>query len=116
MTYIHNQIPVIQKTYDFYKAFYQSAKTFPKSDKYGLGEKIKNLILDTLELLVAAETAKKDWKQPVLEKASHKLSLLKLLLRLCHEIKVLDLRRYTDLSERLLEIGRMIGGWIKAVR
>ena len=116
MIYSHNQIPLVQKTYDLYKVAYQYSKAFPKSDKYSLGEKIKNLILEVLELLIEAEATKKDWKEPILNKASRKLGLLKILIRLTNEIKILDNKKYLDLGERLQEIGRMIGGWIKAVK
>src|SRR3990167_5977625 len=116
MTYIHNQIPVIQKSYDLYKLTYEYTKKFPKSDKYSLGEKIKNLILDVLELLIEAETAKKDWKQPILEKASRKLGLLKILLRLANDIKILEDKKYLTAQEIILDIGRQIGGWVKAGR
>lgn len=116
MTYVHNQIPVIQKSYDFYKLVYEYTKKFPKSDKYSLGEKIKNLILEVLELLIEAETAKRDWKGPVLEKASRKLGLLKILLRLANDVKVLDDKKYLTAQEQIQEIGRQVGGWTKAVR
>lgn len=99
-----------------YKLTYQYSKAFPKSDKYSLGEKIKNLILEVLELLIEAEATKKDWKEPILNKASRKLNLLKILIRLTNEIKILDNKKYLDSEERLQEIGRMIGGWIKAVK
>lgn len=105
MPYLHNQISVIQKTYDLYKLNYEYTKKFPKSDKFALGEKIKNLILEILELLIEAETAKRDWKQPVLEKTDRKLDLLKMLVRLSNDIKVLDDRKYLLLSEYVLEIG-----------
>ena len=114
MTY--NEIPLIQRTYDLYKIFNESSKGFPKSDKYCLGEKIKAMILDILDLLMEAETAKKDWKQPILEKVARKLRLLKLLIRLTNEIKILDDKKYLNLTERELEIGRMLGGWIKSLR
>src|SRR3989338_1977344 len=115
MTYIHNQISVIQKVYDLYKLTYEYAKKFPKSDKYSLGEKIKVLILEVLELLIEAETAKRDWKQPALEKASRKLGLLKILLRLANDIKILEDKKYLNATQHSLEIGRQIGGWIKTV-
>lgn len=116
MTYVHNNIPIIQKSYDLYKLFYEYTKKFPKSDKYALGEKIKNLILELLEQLIEAETAKKDWKEPILEKASRKLGLLKILARLANDIKVLEDKKYLTAQDHIMEIGRQIGGWIKAVR
>ena len=113
MAYVHNQISVITKTYDLYKLQYQYSKAFPKSDKYSLGEKIKSIILEILELLMEAETAKKDWKKSFLEKASVKLGLLKILIRLSNDIKILDNKKYLELEEKIIEIGKMIGGWMK---
>jgi len=116
MSYIHNEIPIIQKTYDLYKTNYEYTKAFPKSDKYALGEKTKTVILDILELLIEAETAKREWKEPILEKVSNKLGVLKLLFRLANEIKILDSKKYLKLTEQALEVGRMLGGWLKSVR
>lgn len=116
MDLLHNEIPLIQKTYDLYKTLHAYTKTFPKGDKYSLGERIKSTTLDMLELLLEAESAKKDWKEPILEKVNRKLGVLKLLVRLASETKILDSKKYLDLIEREQEIGRMIGGWIKSVR
>ena len=80
-----------------------------------MGEKIKNIILEILELLMEAETAKRDWKKSFLEKASIKLGLLKILTRLSNDIKILEDKKYLELEEKIMEIGKMIGGWIKAV-
>jgi len=103
------------KSYEIYKNLHQFTKTFPKSDKYSLGEKLKNLNLELLELLIEAEVAKRDWKAPILEKAGRKNDLLKLLLRLTNEIKILDDKKYLSLMEKLQEIGRMLGGWLKTL-
>lgn len=116
MVYIHKQISLIQKSYDLYKIIHQNTKNFPKSDKYCLGEKIKNINLEILELLIEAEVAKRDWKTPILEKTSHKVKLLEILIRLAYEIRILDDKKYLDLQDKLQEIGRMIGGWIKTVK
>ncbi len=63
-----------------------------------------------------AESAKRDWKEQALEKVNRKLGVAKLLIRLCNDIKIIDDKKYFALTEKLLEIGRMIGGWMKAVR
>lgn len=116
MSYIHNEIPIIQKTYDLYKTNYEYTKTFPKSDKYALGEKSKAIILELLELLVEAENAKREWKEPILAKASNKLAVLKLMFRLANETKILDSKKYLSLTDKSLEVGRMLGGWLKSVK
>ncbi len=43
--------------------------------------------------------------------AIRKLDALKFLLRVSWEIKALDNQKYAILSERLFEIGKMLGGW-----
>ena len=55
-------------------------------------------------------------KLPVLEKSSLRLNFLRVFLRLCKEIKVLDNRKYILLEEEVDEIGRMLGGWIKSTK
>lgn len=67
-------------------------------------------------MLIEAEAAKREWKEPILEKVNNKLGVLKLLFRLANEIKILDSKKYLKLTEQALEVGRMLGGWLKSVR
>ncbi|OGY42992.1 MAG: hypothetical protein A2Y67_03320 [Candidatus Buchananbacteria bacterium RBG_13_39_9] len=112
----HNEISLIQKSYDLYKTIYQLVKNFPKSDKYNLGHELKILNLQIIELLIEAESAKKDWKSPPVEKASAKLGLLKIFIRLSSDLKIIDPKKYLGVQEQLQEIGRMIGGWLKSLK
>ena len=48
--------------------------------------------------------------------ANGKLDLLKLLVRLAYEIRVIDEKAYLILEERLQEVGRMLGGWIRSIK
>ena len=51
-----------------------------------------------------------------LKDASVKLDLLKFFLQIAWEIRSLDNKKYIQLSERLDEIGKMLGGWIKVLK
>ncbi|MEK7134943.1 MAG: four helix bundle protein [Patescibacteria group bacterium] len=42
-----------------------------------------------------------------------KLDLLKFFLQISWEVKVLDNKKFILLSEKLNEIGKMIGGWLR---
>ena len=59
-----------------------------------------------------ASTLTKEEKIPYLKKSSTKLDLLKFLMQVAWELEVVDNKKYIELSERLHEIGRMLGGWI----
>lgn len=107
-------IPVFQKTYDLYKSFYSLILDFPKKDRYTIGQRVENTILDILEKIIAASQLSKSEKVPALQEASIKLDILKVLIRCCKDLKILDNKKYLIFESQVIEIGRMLGGWIKA--
>jgi four helix bundle protein len=107
-------IPVFHKTYELYKFFYQLVAHFPKKDRYSIGQKIENGMLGLIEDIVTASQLSKSEKVPTLQGASIKLDVLKVLIRCCKDLKIIDNKNYLLLESKLQEIGRMLGGWIKA--
>lgn len=94
--------------------FYEQSVHFPKRDRYTLGQKIENNILELLEFIILASQSERGEKLKILKKASVKLDVIKVLVRLCRDLKVIDTKKYLSLSSFLQEIGKMLGGWIKA--
>ncbi len=111
--FTYNDPPILQKAYDIYRDVYLTIEKMPKKDKYTLGERIQKTILDVIEFLVAASFARDD-KFLYLNKAAVKLDTLKLFIRLAEEIHALPTKRALDFQEKLQEIGKMLGGWIRA--
>lgn len=109
-------IPIFVKLYDFYKNLSQFLVLFPKIKRYTLGQKIDQISLDIIELVITAGYLPREQKLPTLQKVSTKLNLLKILLRLSNENKYLDNNKYQQLASALIEIGRMLGGWIKTAK
>ncbi|MEK9186186.1 MAG: four helix bundle protein, partial [Patescibacteria group bacterium] len=68
-----------------------------------------------MESFLTASKLNKIQKLPFLHKASGQLGLLKFFLQLAWELKSLDTKKYVLLSQRLDEIGKMLGGWIKEI-
>lgn len=109
-------IPIFKKVYDLYKVFHSYRKTVPKQDRHTLWLRADIIILDLLEILITAINLPKNHKLPFLEKASSKLTIIRILFRLSYETKVIDNRKYLTLQEYINETGKMLGGWIKASR
>ena len=109
-------IPIFKKTYELYKEFYGLRNSVPRPDRYTIWQRCENLILDILENILWASQLSRAEKLPVLEKSSLRLNFLRVFLRLCKEIKVLDSRKYILFEEDVDEIGRMLGGWIKSTK
>ena len=74
------------------------------------------MILEILENIMTGSQMTKGEKLPILEKASIKLNFLRVFIRLMHETKSIDMKKYVLLQEAVDEIGRMLGGWIRSVK
>lgn len=111
---LSSYIPIFQKAYELYKIFYGYIVHFPKKDRFTLGRKIENAMLDIMEFIVVAIQLSKSEKLSVLQKTSIKLDFLKILIRLAKDLKILDYKKYLTLESHIQEIGKMLGGWIKS--
>lgn len=85
----------------------------PKRDRYALGLKIEQQTLDFFELIILTSAKTGPSKILILQKADLKLRMIQLFVRLARDIEVLKIKRYIELEEKLLELGKMIGGWLK---
>ena len=85
--------------------------TIPKTSRYTLVEIIDKYFIQTIESILVASFLEKQEKQPFIRKAIISLDTLKFLLYILWEIKALDTKKYTILSEPLLGAGRQLGGW-----
>jgi hypothetical protein len=101
--------------YEAYAVWHELLLKFPKSERYTLGETCANRMLETIELILAA-AAISDHRDKLisLHRASAKIDALKLLVRLAKDCKCISNAQYLDLTSRLLETGKMLGGWIKS--
>ena len=106
-----NNLPIIQHLIVNYKLWHGFLPHIPKDARYTLGIKIDNIFIEIIEFVFTASYVRKEYKLPYLQKTISKLDLLKFLLQILWEIKALDNKKYIVISEKLNEIGRMLGGW-----
>lgn len=64
-----------------------------------------------METIAFAAFLPRDEKAPYVRVAVRKTDILKVLLMVLRETKSLDTKKYGILSERIEEVGRMLGGW-----
>ena len=106
---------IVHKTYKFYLLLYSCTKTFPKKDRFTLGQKCEGLVLEILETLFIANSQKEEEKIPFLKEVDMKLKITQTVIRIAHDVKALEDNKYFMLSASLEELGRMLGGWIKSL-
>ncbi|MBU3895869.1 four helix bundle protein [Patescibacteria group bacterium] len=112
----HFSLSIIQKLTQVYKLWHGYLPDFPKDSRYTLGAKVDSLFLGVIEEIIKASSSDKTEKLIFLKTASVKLDLLKFFLQITWEIESLDNKKYIRLSEKLGEIGKMLGGWIKSLK
>ena len=76
-----------------------------------MGQRIDSLFIETIEGTATASFLGAEEKLPYIRLAIRKMDTFKLLLMVLWETKSLDNKKYIALSEKLDEIGRMLGGW-----
>ncbi|MBU6500401.1 four helix bundle protein [Patescibacteria group bacterium] len=106
-------LPIIQHLVAAYKTWHEFLPHVPKDARYSLGTKVDASFIETIEAVFTASYLSRESKLPYLEKAAAKLDMVKFFLQIIWEVKALDNKKYITLSEKLDEIGRMLGGWLR---
>lgn len=107
-------LPIIDKTYGIYKPLTVLNSTLVKAHRYGLGVSSEQSVLSLLELLFTAQNAPKTHKALYLLKAQSQVDTLRLKLRLYLDLQLANETKIFQLQADLQEVGRMLGGWLKA--
>lgn len=98
----------LKETYGIWQSYLND---FPKANRFTLGSKIDAVFLDTIEFCFLASYANATNKVLLIDRSISRVDLLKLLIQLAWDIRALDPNKYMNLSEKLSNIGSMLGGW-----
>lgn len=82
--------------------------------RYSLGLSLENSFMDCIEYLIMAKNAPKPVRASYLIKAGSKLEASILKLRLFLEFKLVNETKIFQTQAMMEEMGRMLGGWLKA--
>jgi len=104
-------LPVVSALKDAYILWQSYFVHLPKTAKYTLGEKIDRFLLESFEAACSAVFLSGQEKITFVRLAIRKLDMVKIFLQIAWEIKTIDTNKYSTLSLKLDEAGRMLGGW-----
>lgn len=108
-----NQPLSFQKSYDFYKELYITLRGIAKRDRFTWGERCDTLALDLVGLVAKATYASKTKQRELLLRAGETVDMLKIYLRLGHDLHIINQQKLITRQTELHIIGNLIGGWIK---
>jgi hypothetical protein len=108
------EVDAITRIYDYLLWVIPKLEKFPRSQKFLLADRIENLLLDSLQLLIDAAYSKQKYTQ--LKAANLKLEQLRYLIRLAKDLKLINLTSYEFSARAINDIGKSVGGWLKYSR
>ncbi len=109
-------IPIIHKTYELYRELHELQNTIPKMERFTLWVRCEDTTLKILEGLIRVGYLPQETRASKLVTVSAEIDMLRVFLRLCVDVKAITQKKSLPLQEKLDEIGRMLGGWIKSTK
>lgn len=88
-------------------------RQFPKMERHVLGAEIRGTMWGVLRLIVVCN--KRYHKKTTLQELDAEIDLLRSQVRMAKNIGYLDFKKYEHWARLNDEIGRMVGGWAKAI-
>lgn len=103
-------LKIFQKTYDFLFWIKPTVQRFAKVHKYSLGLQLENEALELLKSVIRANLSRDDKKRLIQECLVH-YEVVRILIRLSKDFKLLSVRQYEFAARELEIIGRLLSGW-----
>lgn len=108
-----SQSPIFARCDDLVLWVLRATVRYPRHYRAALGNATQDAVLRLQRSLVAA--ARRREKRGALQEADEALHELRLLLRQGHTLNLLTIRQYEHVVRIVDEVGRLLGGWRKAV-
>ena len=94
---------------------FQKINSFPKKQRFVLGQRIENTGLEILKLIIHANNEKNTAKKlQYFKEINTQLEILRSLLQISYELKFMNAKSLEFIITQIDEVGRMLGGWIKS--
>ena len=105
---------ILGKIEDMMLYAYPVLNAYPKYERFVLAADIKRCMDQAMERTIEAN--KKYYKKPTLQELDVEIDKLRKYVRLSYRLKYIDFKKYKQWSEKVNEIGRMLGGWMASVK
>lgn len=112
------QVPlVLTKSKEIYQFWHKNLANLNRLDRYTVGARIDDNFLAFLELIFRASFAHDKFEKiSLISQAAGKGDLLKFFLQIGWEHKIISHKNFGELTIRMDEAGRMLGGWKRSLQ
>ena len=114
MTQKNTQMPIFSRTYDLLVWLLKATSHFPKMHRHDFTKRLLDAAFDLRERLEEANLRRAVARRDRLWLADEALAKVRLYIRLAAKMEWLSKGQYAHVVPMLSEIGKLLGGWIKA--
>jgi hypothetical protein len=107
------ELVLLTRLFDLLNWLLPKAERFPRVYRQTVTLRLMNAALDCQEAVFVAQSGRGARRQSALQDADAALNRLRLYLRLAHGWRWLNDSQYAHVSAQVVEIGKLLGGWIK---
>ncbi len=112
----NTDIPLFHSIKKLYTTIYRIGNTLPKRDKLGIHHHIEIHTLELFDNIIAGSLVGSHKKIPYLEQGRLITEKIKHLVRMEYEMQIIKEKNYIQTAEQLVEISKMINGWISYIQ
>ncbi len=109
----YQHLPIYRLTYELLQRVMIVTKEFPREYKFTLGQKLKDEVIELVVQIYRTNSAED--KLPHLGVLQERLQVIELLIRLCHDMRLIPLKQYSAVAEMTGSLGKQANGWKKSL-
>lgn len=109
---LYYSLPVYRDTYSLILLLFKLTREFSREYKYTLGQDLKRDVMLLVRHIYRANQAAD--KSEHLSRFTDDFEIVKLQVRLCHDLRLISPDRYSEVILLMDSIGRQISGWNKS--
>lgn len=110
------EMPIFVRTFDFLQWILQVSNHLPRAYRHSFTQRLLEAAFDMRERLEEANARKEQARMERLERANEALLKVRLYLRLAARLNWLTGGQYQHGASMLVEIGKLLGGWMKVTK
>ena len=110
---LYYTLPVYKDTYRLILLLFKLTKDFPREYKYSLGQDMKRDAIELVRHIYRANSS----SDKVLHLNCFKddFEILKLEVRLCHDMRLITAQHLSEVIELSDSVGKQVSGWSKSI-
>ncbi|MCD7968873.1 MAG: four helix bundle protein [Alistipes sp.] len=110
---VYDNLPAYKAAYDLLLDVFKMNINLTREHRFTLGEKLKLELIELIKCIYRANSSELA-KEQNLRSAREHIVVVKLYMRILHDLKQISLKRFVALSERTEDLSKQITAWHKS--